>query len=330
MKKNNSKNEFKIYDLYDIKKSKTGIKDYIFHNKSTKQFLIFLIFTLIVMLLGYYYDAIVLSLLQIIFIIIYIVSINFSKRHYDINLMTNKDMPIENEVIINDEEIIDRNTNTGVTRKFSFNRVTNIIENKESIILCLRKYYIININKNNIVGGTKEELIEHLFSKCPNIKKKKVISAKKNRWIIPTYILGLLVTIVLSFILNYNSDIFYYDTRSVLVFNDYEITTNDMKYGLDNNSTFKAIQKDYNHEIYIYKYKNLEEAKNVFDSMVSIPKKLTDDIEYDKNNYERYIINSKFYYYVLILKDKYVMCAKSTNRHKSELNEIIDTMKWLK
>ena len=34
------------------------------------------------------------------------------------------------------------------------------------------------INKNNLEGGTKEELIDYLFSVCNNLKKKKVTNSK--------------------------------------------------------------------------------------------------------------------------------------------------------
>ena len=34
------------------------------------------------------------------------------------------------------------------------------------------------LDKRNITGGTKEELVDYLFSVCGNIKKKKVVKSK--------------------------------------------------------------------------------------------------------------------------------------------------------
>ena len=52
----------------------------------------------------------------------------------------------------------------------------------------------IMIDKNNLEGGSKEELVEYIFSVCNNIKRKKIIKSKK--WSVVKNIISVLILIV--------------------------------------------------------------------------------------------------------------------------------------
>src|SRR5699024_545164 len=123
-------------------------------------------------------------------------------------------------------------------------QITNIIETKNLIILKLKYNMGIILNKNNIEGGTKEELLEYLYSVCNNLKKKKVTNTKG--WLILRRIMfGLLViTVILSVVLSILKQNQMNNYVELLEQNGYEIEMQESVYN-GKNTKQATISKNY-------------------------------------------------------------------------------------
>lgn len=94
-----------------------------------------------------------------------------------------------NSIIINDKEIniIDINRNNKMN--YSFDQVIDVIETKKLLILKLQYNLGIIIDLNKMTGGTKEELVNHLYNNCHNIKNKKVLNGSKKNYFLYLYVI---------------------------------------------------------------------------------------------------------------------------------------------
>ena len=90
----------------------------------------------------------------------------------------NNGVPVTNKVTIDETGIHSANINTNHKKDYLFEQILSITETKNLLILKMEHPLALILDKNNLKGGSKEEVIEFLFEKCKNIKKKKVYNAK--------------------------------------------------------------------------------------------------------------------------------------------------------
>src|SRR5699024_7067633 len=117
------------------------------------------------------------------------------------------------------------------------------------------------LNKNNIEGGTKEDLINYLYSVCNNLKKKKVTNTKG--WLILRRIMfGLLViTVILSVVLSILKQNQMNNYVELLEQNGYEIEMQESVYN-GKNTKQATISKNYGHTwCYLYEFGTDNDAK---------------------------------------------------------------------
>ena len=141
------------------------------------------------------------------FISIYLLIILINKLtgrnliQYKRSLSINNGKPVSTEVLIDETGIqginIDKNNKT----YYNFNQILSVTETKNLIILKMKYNLGIIINKNNLEGGSKEALINFIFDKCQNIKKKKVVQSKYGEIFLKLYILMLIVLFVIAVII---------------------------------------------------------------------------------------------------------------------------------
>ena len=64
-------------------------------------------------------------------------------------------------------------------RTYSYSAVRRIGETKNLLLLIMEQELILVVDKRTLEGGTSEELIDYLFVKCANLKKKKLYTRKR-------------------------------------------------------------------------------------------------------------------------------------------------------
>ena len=113
------------------------------------------------------------SLYISIFILLFLLLINIinkNKRVYKRLLLENNNKEIKNKIVLNNKEIIGKGKNNKNIDKYQYEDIKKIIETDNLLILKLNYNFGIIIDKNNIQGGTKEELISCIKEKNKNIK----------------------------------------------------------------------------------------------------------------------------------------------------------------
>ena len=113
------------------------------------------------------------SLYISIFILLFLLLINIinkNKRVYKRLLLENNNKEIKNKLVLNNKEIIGKGKNNKNKDKYQYEDIKKIIETDNLLILKLNYNFGIIIDKNNIQGGTKEELISCIKEKNKNIK----------------------------------------------------------------------------------------------------------------------------------------------------------------
>lgn len=96
-------------------------------------------------------------------------------------LSVNKGKPVHNLLTIDVEGIHATNVDTENKNNYTYDQVVSVIETQNLIILMMNYRLGLIIDKNTLTGGNKEELINFIFEKCQNIKRKKVKNSKKSR-----------------------------------------------------------------------------------------------------------------------------------------------------
>ena len=64
-------------------------------------------------------------------------------------------------------------------RTYSYSAIRRIGETKNLLLLIMEQELILVVDKRTLEGGTSEELIDYLFVKCANLKKKKLYTRKR-------------------------------------------------------------------------------------------------------------------------------------------------------
>ena len=245
------------------------------------------------------------------------------KRYKSLN--NNEDL--ETNIKIGKEKIIST-SEKGDTASYEFSQIIGIIETKNLLILKLEYNMGIIINKNNLEGGTKEELIDYLFSVCNNLKKKKVTNSKRwlivRRVIFVLFAMAFLLSIALS-IINSNQMDNYIES---LEQSGYEIEIQESVYN-GKNTKQATISKDYEHTwCYLYEFGTDNDAKR---NMEYWANQETDNnikpeyIAQSSRNYQKYVIDEG-QYVILIRRDNYVFYGIGHSQYKEELDEIVNIM----
>lgn len=322
---NENKGEFKTKYTLDYKTYKEFSVGYMATKKSSVIILLLFLALFIVYLIYKRYEAIIgCSLLFIILIIIFkIAGLNKLQYKRYRNLNNNEDM--ETNISIGKEKIV-LTSKKGDTSSYEFNQIIGIIETKNLLILKLKYNMGIIINKNEIEGGTREELIEYLFSVCNNIKKKKVISSKI--WLVIRRLNFILLGIIflVSIILLVLKPNYFEEYRNTLIQNGYEVEIEESVYN-GHDTKQLIISKDYEHTwSYMYEFGTDEDAKRNLEYWANIETEnyIKDEYIVENNkNFQKYVIDDG-QYVILIRKDNYVFYGIGHSKYKDELDNLVN------
>lgn len=322
-----NKKEFSSKYTLDYKTYKEFSKGYI----ATKKSSIVMLFVVLVLLILYmfyrdYETVILFGSLFLIFAFLIIVT-GRNKLQYKRYKSLNNNEDLDANIKIGKEKIIST-SKRGDTSNYEFSQIVGIIETKNLVILKLEYNMGIIIDKNTLEGGTKEELIEYLFSVCKNLKKKKVIKSKK--WLVFRNIMFVLmaITFILAIILSVLSHYQMDKYIEALQQSGYEIEMQESVY--NGKETKQAtISKDYEHTwSYLYEFGTDDDAKRNIEYWANQETDNNIKPEYiaqSGRNYQKYVIDEG-QYVILIRRDNYVFYGIGHSRYKEELDEIVNIM----
>ena len=243
------------------------------------------------------------------------------KRYKSLN--NNEDL--KNTIKITKEKIISTNPK-GDTANYEFNQVLGIIETRNLLILKLAYNMGIILDKRNLTGGTKEELIEYLFFVCNNIKKKKVTKSKMKLIIRKVIFILFAIIFILSilFLILEQNQINEY--KDLLEQNGYHIEMKESIYNRHKTKQLTISKNDEHTWSYIYEFGTDNDAKRNIEYWVNLEtdNNIKDEyrIEYHRN-YEKYVIDDDQQYVILIRKDNYIFYGIGHTQYKDELDGIV-------
>lgn len=321
----NDKKEFSSTYTLDYKMYKEFSKGFL---ATIKASIIILLIVLIVSILyiieGEYKYVIWFGILYIILILINLIKGN-GKIQYKRAKSLNNNEDIEATIKIGKDKIVST-SKKGDISSYEFDQIIGLIETKNLLILKLKYNMGIMIDKNNIEGGSKEELVEYIFSVCNNIKRKKVIKSKK--WSLVRNIISVLILIVfiLSIILlilkNHKID----EYMELLQQNGYYIEMEESLYNGHNVKKLTISKEDEHTWSYLHEFGTDKDAERNIKYWANLE---TNDnlkeeyiVENDKD-YKKYIIENEMGYVVLIQKDNYVFYGIGDTRYKEELDNVV-------
>ena len=320
-----NKKEFKSTYTLDYKKYKEFSKSFIATNKSNIIVCFLIVVLFIIYLLTHNYSYII--LFGIFFVIILGITkiTGRSKLPYKRSKSLNNDKDLETTITINNEKIVGT-SKKGDVANYEFNQIIGIVETKSFIILKLKYNMGIIINKSNITGGTKEELIQFLLDKCINLKKKKVIQSKK--WLITRKVILILsiimfiVAIVLSVLKQNEIDKY----AEKLEQNNYNVEMQTTQYnGRDTEKL--TITKDSEYFWgYLFDFSKDDYAKRNIEYWVKSETENDIKDEYiieDNRNYEKYVIKDEDRYVVFIRKDNFVFQGIGYPEYAEQMDSLI-------
>ena len=87
-------------------------------------------------------------------------------------LVSNNGNPNHAVCEFTDTGIVDTNQDNGNTYTYRYDQVRYLIHTPKLVLVVLKYRLCLVLNKDNITGGTPEELVEFLLSRCPNCRKK--------------------------------------------------------------------------------------------------------------------------------------------------------------
>lgn len=181
-----NKKEFKIEYVLDYKKYKEFSNAF---NVTNIKMQIILIAFLLLMIINLYQENYKEAVTGI--IIVLLLGPLGKKIQFKKQLNFNNNEELDRSIIINDK--ITATSKRGNKTVIDFDQIVGITESENLIILKLKYNKGITIDKNNITGGTKEELIEYLLNKCNiKIKNAKTWSLIRTIIIVVTTIIGII------------------------------------------------------------------------------------------------------------------------------------------
>ena len=321
---NNNKNEFSSKYILDYKTYKEFSAGYIATRKSN---IILLFIFLAILLINFFYrnySTIIGVGIVFVLVVLIVIITGRNKLQYKRYKSLNNNEDLEENIKINKEKIISL-SGKGNTASYDFEQIIGIIETKNLLILKLKYNMGIILDKRNLIGGTKEELIDYLFSVCKNLKKKKVTKAKVwlilRRVILILFALIFILSIVLFALNNKQIDTY----KNLLEQNGYEI---EMKESVYNGHDTKRLTIHKNNEYtwsYMYEFGTDKDAKRNLEYWANLQTDNNIKDEYrveESRNYQKYAIDDG-QYIILIRKDNVVFYGIGHSQHKDELDNIL-------
>ena len=324
---NENQKEFSSKYTLDYKTYKEFSSGYIATRKSS-MITLFVVLVLLILCIIYRNYETVITFGVIFAIFAFLIKVTGrNKLQYKRYKSLNNNEDVEANIKIGKEKIIST-SKKGDTSSYEFSQITGIIETKNLLVLKLEYNMGIIINKNNLEGGTKEDLINYLYFVCNNLKKKKVTNTKG--WLILRRIMfGLLViTVILSVVLSILKQNQMDNYVEVLEQNGYEIELQESVYnGKDTKQA--TISKNYGHTwCYLYEFGNDNDAKRNMEYWANQETDNNIKPEYiikSSRNYQKYVIDEG-QYVILIRRDNYVFYGIGHTQHKEELDEIVNLL----
>ena len=325
---NENQKEFSSKYILDYKTYKEFSNGYIATRKSS-MITLFVVLVLLILCIIYRNYETVITFGVIFAIFAFLIKVTGrNKLQYKRYKSLNNNEDVEANIKIGKEKIIST-SKKGDISSYEFSQITGIIETKNLLVLKLEYNMGIIINKNNIEGGTKEELIDYLFSVCNNLKKKKVTNSK--RWLVVRKVMFVLLaiivilSIVLSILKQYQMDNYV----EVLEQNGYEIELQESVYnGKDTEQA--TISKNYGHTwCYLYEFGNDNDAKRNMEYWANQETDNNIKPEYitkSSRNYQKYVIDNEDQYVILIRRDNFVFYGIGHTQYKEELDEIVNLL----
>ena len=111
-------------------------------------------------------------------------------------LVDNNGVPVRFELTFGEEDVQILKTDNQNVKHYDYGLIRRIGETRNLLILMMEQNLVLIVDKRNLEGGTKEELLAFLFAHCKKLKKRKVLGSKR---LIPRAIVfGVLLIAVLS------------------------------------------------------------------------------------------------------------------------------------
>lgn len=325
---NENQKEFSSKYTLDYKTYKEFSNGYIATRKSS-MITLFVVLVLLILCIIYRNYETVITFGVIFAIFAFLIKVTGrNKLQYKRYKSLNNNEDVEANIKIGKEKIIST-SKKGDTSSYEFSQIIGIIETKNLLVLKLEYNMGIIINKNNLEGGTKEELIDYLFSVCNNLKKKEVTNSK--RWLVVRKVMFVLLAIIvilsiaLSILKQYQMD----NCVEVLEQNGYEIELQESVYnGKDTKQA--TISRNYGHTwCYLYEFGNDNDAKRNMEYWANQETDNNIKPEYivkSSRNYQKYVIDNEEQYVVLIRRDNFVFYGIGHTQYKEELDEIVNLL----
>ena len=325
---NENQKEFSSKYILDYKTYKEFSNGYIATRKSS-MITLFVVLVLLILCIIYRNYETVITFGVIFAIFAFLIKVTGrNKLQYKRYKSLNNNEDVEANIKIGKEKIIST-SKKGDTSSYEFSQIIGIIETKNLLVLKLEYNMGIIINKNNLEGGTKEDLINYLYFVCNNLKKKKVTNTKG--WLILRRIMfGLLViTVILSVVLSILKQNQMDNYVEVLEQNGYEIELQESVYnGKDTKQA--TISKNYGHTwCYLYEFGNDNDAKRNMEYWANQETDNNIKPEYivkSSRNYQKYLIDNEEQYVILIRRDNFVFYGIGHTQYKEELDEIVNLL----
>ena len=325
---NENQKEFSSKYTLDYKTYKEFSNGYIATRKSS-MITLFVVLVLLILCIIYRNYETVITFGVIFAIFAFLIKVTGrNKLQYKRYKSLNNNEDVEANIKIGKEKIIST-SKKGDTSSYEFSQIIGIIETKNLLVLKLEYNMGIIINKNNLEGGTKEELIDYLFSVCNNLKKKKVTNSK--RWLVVRKVMFVLLAIIvilsiaLSILKTYQMDNYV----ELLEQKGYEIELQESVYN-GKNTKQATISKNYGHTwCYLYEFGNDNDAKRNMEYWANQETDNNIKPEYiakSSRNYQKYLIDNEEQYVILIRRDNFVFYGIGHTQYKEELDEIVNLL----
>ena len=321
---NENQNKFNFEYVLDYKKYKEFSTNYLASKISTNIILVLILVALILNIVYKNYSYVILFGVVFFGMVGLLKITGKSKISYKRYKYLNDNQDAVMNINIDDEKITLSNKN-GNKESYTFDKILDIVESKNLIILKLKYNLGIIIDKSNITEDEKQKLYDFLFEKCVNVKSKKVkktvFGLILRRFTILMYFVMLILAIVLLFFKVSKID----DYQNIYNSNEYYTSIETKNYN-GYNTKILLISKNYEHtKTYIYEFGTDKDAKRNLNYWLEQETKKQENDEYavfNKENYQKYVVLNDEKYIVLIRKDNYVFYGIGKAEYKDELDKI--------
>lgn len=333
MKKKNKNVKFQTNYTLDLNTYKEFSKGYFYSKKSIVCILSLLTIIIILLLLLKSYRYAIGYSVFVIFYMLMCILLSKNKINYKRTLENNKGNPPTINIELTEEEIRGTNLETKNKIGYLYTQIIGIIETKNLIILKMNYNQGLILNKNTLSGGTETELIEYVYSKCPNIKNGKVIKSKINNIIMNIILVTVSILLILGIYLKCVQKDYFSKFVYSLEKNEYEVIDKSNSYKSKSFKNSYILLKD-NSEFYAYLFelRNEKIADYYLDywNYGEYIKTEKFQIEKDeKNNYEKRVYSQDGENLIVIKKYNYIFClynALDSDEEVKLLTEKINTL----